>query len=200
VAVSHLARFAVLTSILTGVSIAVYPVLVYLGLTYWNLRGFSLVIVAVFVLRIVAIRFNDGNARQVLRGALVVMSVVGFCLAAMSFFQGSDDAILLYPVTVNCLLFLVFFFSLLRPPSIIERIARIRDAELTDNAVAYTRKVTVVWTIFFAANGLMALYTAVAAPLEIWTLYNGAVAYILIGLIFSIEYCWRTFVVKTGHR
>jgi uncharacterized membrane protein len=43
----------------------------------------------------------------------------------------------------------------------------------------------------FVLNGSLALYTAVAADIEVWALYNGVIAYVLMGLLFAGEYLVR---------
>ncbi len=101
----------------------------------------------------------------------------------------------LYPVIVNAALLGVFAYSLIIPPSAIERIARMRDPHLPEQAVGYTRRVTQVWCVFFAVNGAIALYTALYASSALWSLYNGFVAYIFIGLLFAGEYCVRRRVM-----
>ncbi len=101
----------------------------------------------------------------------------------------------LYPVVVNAALLGVFAYSLIVPPSAIERIARMREPHLPPHAIAYTRRVTQVWCGFFAINGAIALYTALYASTAHWSLYNGGIAYILIGLLFAGEYCVRRRVM-----
>mgnify|MGYP003575470948 FL=1 len=97
----------------------------------------------------------------------------------------------LYPVLVNAALLGVFAYSLISPPSIIERFARIREPNLPVPAIGYTRRVTQVWCIFFAANGVIALITALWASSATWTLYNGLIAYLIMGLLFAGEYAVR---------
>ncbi|MCK5717639.1 MAG: hypothetical protein KAH77_09135, partial [Thiomargarita sp.] len=53
------------------------------------------------------------------------------------------------------------------------------------------------WCIFFIFNVIMATLTTFYATLEMWTLYNGLIAYILMGLIFIIEYGVRQYKMKT---
>ncbi len=98
-----------------------------------------------------------------------------------------------YPVFVNAALLSAFFYSLIVPPSMIERVARLRESELPGAAIAYTRRVTQVWCVFFAVNGAIALITALWASAALWTLYNGFIAYLLMGLLFAGEYSvrWR---------
>ena len=101
----------------------------------------------------------------------------------------------LYPVIVNATLLGVFFYSLIVPPTAIERIARKRDRFLPAQAIGYTRRVTQVWCVFFALNGAIALYTALYESSALWSLYNGLLAYVLIGLLFAGEYCVRRRVI-----
>ena len=101
----------------------------------------------------------------------------------------------LYPVIVNAMLFGIFAYSLFVPPSAIERIAHMREPHLPPQAIAYTRRVTQIWCGFFAVNGVIAVYTALYASSAHWSLYNGFVAYILIGLLFAGEYCVRRRVM-----
>ena len=98
-----------------------------------------------------------------------------------------------YPVFVNAALLSAFIYSLIVPPSMIERFARLREPELPVAAIYYTRRVTQVWCFFFAINGAIAMITALWASAAIWTLYNGFIAYLLMGLLFAGEYWvrWR---------
>ncbi|HEY7317743.1 MAG TPA: hypothetical protein VIE89_09235 [Candidatus Binatia bacterium] len=97
----------------------------------------------------------------------------------------------LYPVLVNAALLGIFLHSLIFPPSIIERFARIREPNLPAWAIGYTRRVTQVWCIFFTANGLIALITALWTTSGTWAVYNGLIAYLAIGLLFTGEYLVR---------
>jgi uncharacterized membrane protein len=98
-----------------------------------------------------------------------------------------------YPVFVNTALLSAFIYSLIVPPSMIERFARFREPELPVAAIYYTRRVTQIWCVFFAINGAIALITALWASAALWTLYNGFIAYLLMGLLFTGEYLvrWR---------
>ncbi|WP_233575469.1 hypothetical protein [Noviherbaspirillum saxi] len=97
----------------------------------------------------------------------------------------------LYPVLVNAVMLGMFAYSLAMPPTFIERIARIKEPDLPSIAVAYTRRVTQVWCLFFLVNGSIALLTAVWASPATWSLYNGVIAYVLMGLLFAGEYLVR---------
>lgn len=73
----------------------------------------------------------------------------------------------------------------------IERFARLRHPDLPEAGVHYTRQVTQVWCGFFFVNALVAAWTAVAVSREAWALYNGLIAYVLMGTLFAGEWLVR---------
>jgi uncharacterized membrane protein len=97
----------------------------------------------------------------------------------------------LYPFLMNVLTLGLFGYSLIYPPSMVERIARLTEPDLPPEAIGYTRRVTQAWCVFLVMNGSIALYTALWASQEVWSLYNGVVAYLLMGIMFGGEYLIR---------
>jgi uncharacterized membrane protein len=89
---------------------------------------------------------------------------------------------------MNAAMFATFAGTLAYPPSMIERFARITKPDLPPRAVAYTRKVTMLWMGFFLVNGAIALWTALAGSWTAWTIYNGGIAYVLMGGLILLEY------------
>jgi uncharacterized membrane protein len=112
-------------------------------------------------------------------------------LGAASSLMGSALPLKLYPVLVSAALLLVFGVSLWRPPTVIERIARLTDPQLAPEGVAYTRRVTIAWCVFFVCNGGIALATVLWASDELWLAYNGFVSYIAMGAMFAGEWLLR---------
>jgi uncharacterized membrane protein len=102
-----------------------------------------------------------------------------------------------YPVFVSLLFLLWFLHSLLWPPTVVERLARLQDPDLPPRGVAYTRKVTMVWCLFFLGNGLLAAATAWHGDLRLWALYNGGISYVLMGLLMGAELWLRGRVRST---
>lgn len=116
------------------------------------------------------------------------------CALLLAGFAVSANAMLplkLYPVLVNGALLAAFGYSLVAPPSMAERFARMREPDLPQAAVAYTRRVTQVWCVFFVVNGAIALGTALWASQAVWALYTGVIAYVLMGTLFGAEYLVR---------
>ena len=112
-------------------------------------------------------------------------------LALLAFWSGGLLPLRFYPVLVNAAFLTVFAYSLIAPPSMIERLARLHERNFPPAAVGYTRRVTQVWCLFFTLNGAIALYTALFASMSQWSFYNGFLAYLLMGILFAGEYCAR---------
>ncbi|HUQ53137.1 MAG TPA: hypothetical protein VM692_13010 [Gammaproteobacteria bacterium] len=181
-----------LVSVAVVLALAAYPLVVYTTIGRFGPTGVAALLAAVCLARLVILKLRAPASFG--GGYLTAVCVGGLLLAAASFWLDSTGAVLYYPVLVNAALLVVFAASLVSPPSAIERIARLRDPDLPPAAVVYTRRVTIVWAVFFALNGAAALYTALCTTLETWALYNGLIAYVLIGALFAAELAIRTAV------
>jgi len=106
-------------------------------------------------------------------------------------FENDETLLRLYPALLSGAFLLVFGLSLLNPPTVVERLARLRNPDLTYSGVRYTRGVTQVWCIFFVLNGLIAAWTAVWSSREVWAVYTGFFSYIAMGLLFAGEWVVR---------
>lgn len=105
----------------------------------------------------------------------------------------------LYPVLVNAAFLAAFGYSLMAPPSMVERLARLREPDLPPAAVRYTRRVTEVWCGFFILNGAAALGTALWATDAVWSLYTGVISYVLMGMLFGAEFLLRLRFKRLHH-
>ncbi|WP_394789521.1 hypothetical protein [Rhodoferax sp.] len=166
---------------LLGVLTLAYPLAVYFGVGHFQPRWMALLLLGLAVLRLWVTRQPFWLAAAA--GAL--------CLALLSIWGNAWMPLKLYPVLVNAVLLAVFATSLAYPPTAIERIARLTEPDLPVQGVTYTRQVTWVWCVFFLCNGSAALATAVWASPAVWALYNGLLAYVLMGLLFAGEWLVR---------
>jgi uncharacterized membrane protein len=82
---------------------------------------------------------------------------------------------------------LLFGATLVRPPTMVERFARMQEPDLPPERVRYTRRVTEAWCLFFVLNGGIAAYTAAFSSRETWAIYTGFVSYLLMGALFVAE-------------
>jgi uncharacterized membrane protein len=117
-------------------------------------------------------------------------------LGVASLFSQSALFIYFYPVIVNAALLMVFVISLFSPQTIIEKIARIKDSSFSDCNVAYVKKVTIAWSIFFVLNGSIALITIFIPNKGYWSIYNGGISYLLMGMMFLGEWLIRQRYIK----
>ena len=166
-----------------------YPLMVYAGLAFFDPRWLILLLLASAGARLLGGNFP--------RRVLIVWAAAAVLAAAITLFSASETGLLLYPVLVNAVLLCLFLWSYLHPPSVIEIIARKADPDLPPSGVAYTRKVTLLWSGFFLFNGLISLYTLTLSR-ELWTLYNGLISYILMGLLMAGEWLVRQGVKKSN--
>jgi uncharacterized membrane protein len=167
-----------------------YPLLVWLGHGEVEPRLLAGMLVLAALLRLHATERGKAG-RWWLAGALL--------LAAAAAWSNAWMPLKLYPVLVNVVLLGVFGYSLIVPPSLIERLARVQDSDLPPYAVPYTRRVTQVWCVFFFINGVIALATALWASPAVWSLYNGVIAYVLMGCLLGGEYLVRRRVKQRNN-
>lgn len=99
-------------------------------------------------------------------------------------------ALKFYPVVVNSFIFCVFFSSLFCEETIIQKVAKKMDGELTDFSRNYTRKLTYVWCVFLFINLSISIATVFMSA-KIWELYNACISYIALGVMFGVEYIVR---------
>ena len=182
-----------LIKIILSLLVAIYPIAVYFGLQKFEAKFIALALCTLIMLRAL---FAPTIAGIKSKHLIIASSLIGITIAGMSFVQNTDLGIRLYPVVMSVMFLSVFSLSLLYPPSVIERFARVQDPELSDEGTAYCRKVTMVWCIFFLINIIIAGYTALYSSLETWSLYNGFISYLLMGSLFLGEYLYRKFVLK----
>ncbi len=167
--------------LLASLLMLAYPVLVYVGLARFEPRVLALLLALVAVVRAAVTRER----------VWFVAAIGGMALAGIAAVINDAIALKLYPALINGTLLLLFGRSLLKPPSMVERLARLREPDLPPAAIAYTRRVTQVWCGFFVVNGAIALYTALMASAATWALYNGLIAYLLMALLFAGEWLLR---------
>jgi uncharacterized membrane protein len=133
------------------------------------------------------------------RAAPIILIATLVPLAALAVLSNDALPLKLYPVVVNAGFLALFGWSLYAPPTVIERMVRLRTPDLPAAAVAYIKKVTAVWCAFFFLNGSVAFLTARYASTAVWLLYNGLIAYGLMGLLFAGEYLVRRRVMRRIH-
>lgn len=165
--------------------------LVYLGLQKMDIGYLFVSLAAVSVVKLIV------SWKQKPQNILNRFSPLALiALAGISFASNEKRFFLFYPLVINGALFFIFASSLFREKTIIETIARLREPNLPIQAVAYTRWVTKVWSAFFILNSIVVAYSIFYASMEFWTLYNGLIGYIVIGVLFAGEFLVRSILKK----
>ena len=119
-----------------------------------------------------------------------IIPVLGTVCVVLLFHFSKIYALKFYPVIVNSFIFCVFFSSVFCEETIIQKIAKKMDGELTDFSRNYTRKLTYVWCIFLFVNLSISFATVFMSP-KVWELYNACISYIALGVMFGLEYIVR---------
>lgn len=172
-------RLVGLGLVLAGV---LYPFAVHFGLGHFAPWQFAVLLGGLWLARSVSAPRRPGN---------LWMAAVALTFCAVLAFSDSSQLLRWYPVLVNAFMLVVFGSSLKYGPPLVERLARLREPQLPEAALSYTRRVTQVWCGFFVLNGGIAAALTLWAPLSWWTLYNGLIAYIAMGLLFAGEWLTR---------
>lgn len=173
-----------------------YPVLVYCGLTMWDLspRRLSILLLALAFYQFLNFtRSKNADGGKAKNGILVLLMVV---CGTVALFADSLLFLKFYPVLVNLSLLLFFGVTLWKKPSFVFRMANLGDKSIKNSpsrnyVEKYCDKVTFCWCIFFVANASVAALTVFVGSDRLWSLYNGLISYILIGLFFAIEFVVR---------
>ncbi|AWY42407.1 hypothetical protein DKY63_21870 [Pseudomonas putida] len=155
-----------------------YPFAVYFGMEHFAPWQFGLMLGSLWLARVLTGKRQPGSLWM----ALVA---IVFCLLLALF----DNPALLrwYPVLISAFMLALFGGSLMYGMPVVERLARVREPDLPDEGIRYTRQVTIAWSVFFLCNGLCAAALTLWAPLSWWMVYTGLISYGLIGLMFAIE-------------
>ncbi|OZG43756.1 DNA gyrase subunit B [Aeromonas sp. A35_P] len=184
---------------LAGGALLLYPLAVYWGLTHAGQTPLLLGLLLIFSLRLLP-GLLKGRVRL---GPLPewlwlgrLLACIGLGLTLLSALFSARHWLLYYPLAVSLCLLCLFGWSLTRPMSLVERLARLQDPALPAAAIGYTRRVTQVWCGFFVINGALAAFTIWHGDLALWSLYNGFISYLLMGGLMGAEYLVRRRLLK----
>ena len=185
-----------------------YPLVVFSCLVIFHvpIKIFSLFIVFI---ALVYLLMATGGARAGgesslgarLKKNLRLLVSAGLLLAAglICLATGQTLFIKLYPVLMNVIFLFTFGSTLFLPPNICFRFACLAQKNLSQSHISrrvekYCFKVTVIWCVFFILNGAAALYTVFSKSDKMWSIYNGGIAYALMGVLFAVEFLVRMVV------
>ena len=184
---------------LAGGALLLYPLAVYWGLTHAGQTPLLLGLLLIFSLRLLP-GLLKGRVRL---GPLPewlwlgrLLACIGLGLTLLSALFSARHWLLYYPLAVSLALLCLFGWSLTRPMSLVERLARLQDPALPAAAIGYTRRVAQVWCGFFVINGGLGALSIWDGDLAVWCLYNGLISYALMGGLMGAEYLVRRRLLK----
>ena len=177
--------FKVLTALVT----ALWPLIIFAAVMADVWRYVLPVLAGVMGIKLITTLKARAVGPLVRVGLVLATLALGLCLLSLAF--SAIGFMFYYPVAVNLIMLAVFASSLRGEQSIVERLARLQDPELSPRGVRYTRNVTKAWCVFFVLNGAIAAVTAIIGDLKLWTWWNGLLSYGAMGLMFGGEYLLR---------
>lgn len=177
--------FKVLTALVT----ALWPLIIFAAVIADVWRYVLPVLAGVMGLKLITTLKARAAGPLVRVGLVLAALALVLCLLSLAF--SAIGFMFYYPVAVNLIMLAVFASSLKGEQSIVERLARLQDPNLSPRGVRYTRNVTKAWCVFFVLNGAIAATTALIGDLKLWTWWNGLLSYGTMGLMFGGEYLLR---------
>lgn len=167
------------------VSIALYPFMIFFGLQVLPPGFFGLVLVALLAMRYGVLLPEE---RPILLPILLVFLTYALSATVLK----STGMLLFYPALVNFCLCAVFVYSLRHGEPMLLRIVRARKIPLSKHGPKYLGNLTAVWASFFAANGMISIWTTTLS-IATWTAYNGLISYFLIATLVTGEWVFRRY-------
>jgi uncharacterized membrane protein len=167
-----------------------YPLAVWAALAFAGPRAAGALVLAALAARASTLW---SRAEPAARRRVLVPAAAAGLPALVALASGEPRLLLFVPALVNAGLLFGFARTLRRGPPLVETIARWQVGELSPAEVRYCRTVTWVWCAFFAANALVSAGVALRGSLAQWGLWNGALSYAAVALLFVAELTVRSF-------
>jgi uncharacterized membrane protein len=194
-----------------GALALLYPLAVFISVVIFSvppnhLAFFIIIFAVLYFLMIISHPEKKKPVMFISPALLFLIGLTGYSLDT-SFIQGlfpgladkSNYVIKFYPVLANIAYFIIFWTSIIFPPTLVYDITVLLDKRALDSAVqkpitVFCRKATIAWCVFFALDAVLAAWTVFIDPSDteradkIWAIYNGAITYAIMCTIFLIQF------------
>jgi len=124
------------------------------------------------------------------RRAALQLPAIALVFAVLGWISNDGVWLLILPAATQGAFGLAFLRSLSGVP-LIEHFARMVKPELGAGELAHCRSWTRIWGVYLLVLAAIGLVLARWAPLAVWTIYVGVVSYVLVGVLFAVEYLIR---------
>jgi uncharacterized membrane protein len=164
-------------------AVLAYPLLCHAAVAFDDARWAA---VGIAVLGWAVLRLRHSPA--VSAAVAVACFALGMLLASVL-----PAAIVYAPPVVLNLALCALFASTLRAGSepLITRFARAERGDMPADLASYTRRLTQIWVLFFALMAAISVALALLASAAAWSLFTNVVNYVLVLLMFVLEYGYR---------
>jgi uncharacterized membrane protein len=159
---------------------------------YWTLSHHSVGLAALLLLGWVIVRTIPVllSAKPEQRRAALQLPAIAVVFAFLGWVSNNGTWLLVLPAATQATFGLAFVRSLSGVP-LIEHFARMVKPELSVPELAHCRCWTRIWGYYLIVLAAIGLVLARWATLATWTVYVGIVTYVLVGVLFAIEYIVR---------
>jgi uncharacterized membrane protein len=164
-----------------------YPIVAQFSL--W-LNQQNLAVIYLFLLLILNLSYPPKITKLI----LVIFLCIGFVL--LFIFNLVSILIYLPPTLIPMILFFVFLNSLKNTPIITQFALKI-EGKLSFEKQQYTKKVTKLWLGIFAFMVVESIILALLTPIYIWSWATHIGNYILIAIVFIVEFKYRCYKFQT---
>lgn len=159
---------------------------------YWTLSQQRIDVAALTLIGWVIVRAIPIvlSARREQRRAALQLPAIALVFAVLGWISDDGTWLLVLPSATQGAFGLTLLRSLSGVP-LIEHFARMVKPELSPAELAHCRAWTRIWGLYLLALAAIGLCLARWAPLGVWTVYVGVVSYVLVGVLFAVEYVIR---------
>ena len=163
------------------------PWVLYWTLTHHDVGVAAITLVAWIVLRTIPILIA---AKPEQRRAALQFPAIALAFALLGWVSDNGTWLLILPAATQATFGLAFLRSLKSTP-LIEHFARMVKSELSGPEQDHCRRWSAIWGYYLLVLAAFGLVLAKYASLAVWTIYVGVVTYVLVGVLFAIEYVVR---------
>ncbi len=159
---------------------------------YWTLSHQEVKVAAITLIGWVIVRSIPVlvSAKREHRAAALQLPAIALGFAILGWVSNNGTWLLVLPSATQATFGLAFLRSLAGIP-MIEHFARMMKPELSTPEIAHCRRWTLIWGIYLLGLAALGLVLARWAALAVWTAYVGVVNYVLVGVLFAVEYLIR---------
>jgi len=179
-------------NIISALFIAASPFVLYWTLTNHDVAVAAITLIAWVIVRTIPILLS---AKQEQRRAALQLPAIALVFALLGWVLDDGTWLLVLPSATQAAFGLTFLRSLAGTP-LIEHFARMVKAELGAGEQAHCRRWTKIWGVYLIALAALGLVLAGVASLKWWTIYVGIVSYVLVGVLFAVEYVVRKIAFR----